>query len=68
MLAIGESRTISVEWHTLVPSLLKSGTHILDLGANIGQFCARSSRSSTVIAMRSNRSPNLGHTSPNTPA
>ena len=38
MLALGKSQTLSVHWHTLLPSLLAPGGHVLDLGANVGSF------------------------------
>jgi FkbM family methyltransferase len=38
MLALGSSRTQAIHWHTVVPSLLIPGSHVLDLGANVGHF------------------------------
>jgi len=35
---MGASRTQAIHWHTVVPSLLLPGSHILDLGANVGCF------------------------------
>jgi FkbM family methyltransferase len=38
MLALGRSRTLPVHWHTIIPALVTPGSHVLDMGGNIGLF------------------------------
>jgi FkbM family methyltransferase len=40
MLALSTSRTRSIHWHTIVPSLLVPDSHVLDLGGNLGSFAS----------------------------